>query len=555
MTAMIRWIGEESDAARGGRKSYGPVPDWPQALLDRHRAAMLKPSEVRQGIRRPEASTVYRTAVLLIPDYAVRRPPAPGPRRFRGLRRRAAKPTERDLFGTLAELLGEIGIGIERPMPLEELVADPALWEHLSQLPRPVRLVELDDGPAVDTWAALQHLRYTLVKRKWGPDADAMRALAGEIALDHVMCGTLLGYGGVPTYDPNGVRESFGGTQFSPEGRFPVTCLAAPPQRTANPPGRRPVIAVLDTGVRKHPWFGNLELAPTPQAATFLRLHKPTQQAIQAQETQLDPGLPKSDILTTYLDEPVFEDTIGEVLNPAVGHGTFIAGVIHQTEPEADVLMLRTLFADNIGLEHDVLLALWLLLARVKEARANNRPADLVDIVSLSIGFYDENPDDGKRARLTEVIDQLIAEGIVVIASAGNEATDRPFLPAALASFSQPPSGEPVIGVGALNPNGSTAWFSNGGRCATCLAPGTAVISIFPPDVRGSAGPSRVTASRQHLDVDDFSGGFAAWSGSSFAAPFAAARVATAMRDLDLDDIGKDEAVARGVKAVTAALK
>ena len=82
--------------------------------------------------------------------------------------------------------------------------------------------------------------------------------------------------------------------------------------------------------------------------------------------------------------------------------------------------------------------------------------------------------------------------------------------------------------------------FSDGGRWVTAWASGAAVVSTFPIDVNGSLDPavelpggpgpngSRLQT-RESLDPDDFRGGFAAWSGTSFAAPALAAWVIQAL--------------------------
>jgi hypothetical protein len=99
----------------------------------------------------------------------------------------------------------------------------------------------------------------------------------------------------------------------------------------------------------------------------------------------------------------------------------------------------------------------------------------------------------------------------------------------------------PLLSVGALNPNESRALFSDDGPWVTAWATGAMVVSTFPTDVNGSlmppAGvPGASGAAREALDPDDFRGGFAAWSGTSFAAPALAAWVLRALLDGAEDD-------------------
>jgi subtilisin family serine protease len=311
---------------------------------------------------------------------------------------------------------------------------------------------------------------------------------------------------------------------------------------------RRPVIAVLDTGVRTHPWWGDVTQLGSPGVVSFLNIFRPGQAAIAAQRQHVA-GLPAGDTLGSYIDEPIWQPGLGEYPNPAAGHETHIVGIIHQNAPDADVLSLRVMHGDGSSFESDVLLGLHLIKARVKDAQTKHDDTQMVDIVSLSIGFYDESDgaestggvavepgqqdaDEDARmrvVRLAEVLGELTDLGVLVVAAAGNDATTRPFYPAAFAGLGTFPGagGEPVLGVGALNANGSTAWFSNGGPSATWFAPGARVVSAFPPDIRGSGAPPFLGGNgRQGVDPDDFSAGFAVWDGTSFAAPHIAAALA-----------------------------
>jgi subtilisin family serine protease len=93
----------------------------------------------------------------------------------------------------------------------------------------------------------------------------------------------------------------------------------------------------------------------------------------------------------------------------------------------------------------------------------------------------------------------------------------------------------PVISVGALNPNGTQAMFSDDGIWVTAFADGAAVLSTYPvtanasrsPDLTMPPGPTPPGLSlhrRAALDPDDFTCGWAVWSGTSFSAPHIAAR-------------------------------
>ena len=90
----------------------------------------------------------------------------------------------------------------------------------------------------------------------------------------------------------------------------------------------------------------------------------------------------------------------------------------------------------------------------------------------------------------------------------------------------------PVVSVGALNPNQTVALFSNTGRWVRSYVNGAAVMSTTPPMQGGLQPMARIKAFgkvRESIDPDDFTGGFAVWSGTSFAAPVQAGRIAEKM--------------------------
>jgi len=201
------------------------------------------------------------------------------------------------------------------------------------------------------------------------------------------------------------------------------------------------------------------------------------------------------------------------------------------------VLAIRVTHSDGVIYEGDILLALWRIFAQVRLAQDNGDAGQLVDVVSLSLGYYDESPaSGGATAHLADVIGRLIFAGVLVVAAAGNDSTTRRFYPAAFAGLpAVTGGGPPVLSVGALNPNGSKALFSNDGSWVHYWATGAAVVSTYPVDVRGSEAPDHILAGtgvpprRAGLAPDDFSCGFAVWDGTSFAAPLAAAHLAEAL--------------------------
>ena len=153
--------------------------------------------------------------------------------------------------------------------------------------------------------------------------------------------------------------------------------------------------------------------------------------------------------------------------------------------------------------------------------------------MNLSLGYYHETPEDELYDDALESL--LVAarrHGCAVVCSAGNDATNRPSFPAALwmwggsaLTVADPDDAAPHVSVGALNPNRTMALFSNLGTWVKTFAPGAGVLSCSPPfrggsqpAVRDDLGATR----RETIDPDDYAGGFALWSGTSFAALYVA---------------------------------
>ncbi|MGW5684889.1 S8 family peptidase [Nonomuraea sp. NPDC003754] len=185
------------------------------------------------------------------------------------------------------------------------------------------------------------------------------------------------------------------------------------------------------------------------------------------------------------------------------GHGTFIAGLILRRAPGSELRVGRVLGADGIGDEAGLLRALY---------RLRENPPQVLNL-SLGCHTFDDQP-----SRL--VIEALGAlRDTVTVACAGNTASDRPFWPAALPG---------VVGVGGLD----------------AREEGRAPFSAFGPWVNAWARADWLTST--FLEWGEF-GGYAHWSGTSFAAAlvsgaFAAAPAARKAADLpgsrEIRDLG-----------------
>lgn len=236
---------------------------------------------------------------------------------------------------------------------------------------------------------------------------------------------------------------------------------------------RRPKVLVLDTGLRTvdgkggHAEHGELQRIEIPPDWII----DPNPLAIDDEDEQDDDGL-------GYLD---FE----------AGHGTFIAGIVRQICPDAEIHIAGVLSSFGDG---DVAS----LLTRLELAVQRAGPFDLV---VMSVGGYMSDADAQAFGR---ALMPLLGDGLG-IAAAGNQASSRRYFPAALPG---------IVAVGALCDAGR-AWFSNFGGWVDACAPGVDVVSTFFVEARDQDGPPYE--------------GWARWSGTSFSAPKVAGAIAQEM--------------------------
>lgn len=495
------------------RTTFPEVVGLPQEVLVRHRVRLLDPAT---AVRRADGgwplSTAYRADRLLLPAGDV-----PG----------------------LVDDGNDYNKALD-PLDLELVPPKEAGWiDNTRRVHRdlavPVPLVarnrtNLDRAP--DPWAALVALR-----RHFGEDERGSR-----VGLDHLAVAAAVTFegspvnqggtvGGVPVNQGGSLGE--GRVALHTGGRNPVAFLGRAPVRrpVAELPGRRrPVVAVLDTGMGPHPWLtGN-----PPPGDPVVELSPAFQTALAAHEIS-GPGL----LLGTPEDEPDRIQPLLGLTDSHAGHGTFCAGLVHQVCPDARILSLRVLHPDGYSTEGSVLFALDWLRDRVERAVADNRPDQLVDVVSLSLGFYPETADPAEVTQVADAISRLTDLGVLVVAASGNDATTRPFLPAAFGADTAGVGNPRLAAVGALNAAGvTTAAFSNHGPWVWRWAPGNALVSTVPT-WEGAGGPGLATLDgggagprlRTSPDPDDLRTGFAVWAGTSFATPVVAGLIASAMID------------------------
>jgi thermitase len=179
------------------------------------------------------------------------------------------------------------------------------------------------------------------------------------------------------------------------------------------------------------------------------------------------------------------------VVDGDVGHANFIAGVIAQRTPDAKIRIIKVLDTFGVCTEADLVSALDGLDATIP-------------LINLSLGGY--TVDGTPPIALRDSLDALLATGDrIVAAAAGNDGLrDQPFWPAAFAGSAETWHGR-VVAVAAHDGQHLCSW-SNLGDWVTLAAPGSAVTSTY-------------------VRHDEFSNGWAQWSGTSFATPYVLAAI------------------------------
>lgn len=171
-----------------------------------------------------------------------------------------------------------------------------------------------------------------------------------------------------------------------------------------------------------------------------------------------------------------------------VGHGTMIAGIIHQVAPDSLILPIKVLDADGFG-------DAFTITAGVRQAIASG-----AHVINLSLSSPVES----------EALEQALRDaddaGIVVVASIGNNNRRESVYPAAFHG---------VIAVAATTMSDQRASFSSYGTRVDICAPGVGIVGTMPD------------------------GGYAVGDGSSFSSALVAGAAA-----LVRHNIGGDAAIA-----------
>lgn len=163
------------------------------------------------------------------------------------------------------------------------------------------------------------------------------------------------------------------------------------------------------------------------------------------------------------------------------GHGTHVAGIIAHMAPDAKILPVRVLDPHGRGNSFDVAAALeWAVLQGA-------------DVINLSLGSETDS------RLLRDAVAWTSAQGVAVVAAAGNSAGSQPHFPAAY------PAAISVTGVDGANVKADFANYSS--AWVDVAAPGVGITSTI-------VGPE--------------GDGYAGWSGTSMSAAFVSGAMALA---------------------------
>ncbi|HEV8651887.1 MAG TPA: S8 family serine peptidase [Actinomycetes bacterium] len=262
-------------------------------------------------------------------------------------------------------------------------------------------------------------------------------------------------------------------------------------------PGLGVRVGVLDTGLIEHPWLADAYVA-APGAKLPLKPPPPKGKAIPS---------------------------------AVVGHATFVAGLILQQAPGAQLEISQVLDEQAEG-------SVWEAAKAIAQFEGSG-----VDILNLSFACF--TADGEAPLVLATAIDRLDSE-IVVVAAAGNHGDPRlrpkdlpgltprtPAWPAAL---------DDVVAVGAVDADGKRAWFSpSGPEGSPDHAPwvdhsevGVHVQSTYLEGEvcaeRLIKDPKTGKADTKKEKTAPFAPPWATWDGTSFAAATLSGRIAAGIR-------------------------
>lgn len=206
----------------------------------------------------------------------------------------------------------------------------------------------------------------------------------------------------------------------------------------------------------------------------------------------------------------IYETDPVDVLSPrgfvdwfGAGHGGFISGVIDHHAGGTTIDVYRG-FDSSVDVPTETA-----IISAVDRALAGGARA-----INLSVGTY--GPYGKPPVALHHAMRRWRRDhpDLLLVAAAGNDGLPDPWYPAGFAGSAE--FSDWVVSVGAYEGKGTPATFSNHGDWVRAWAPGVEVHSHYPRAKRFRSAAGAVAS---------FPDGFATWSGTSFAAPYALAAI------------------------------
>lgn len=214
-------------------------------------------------------------------------------------------------------------------------------------------------------------------------------------------------------------------------------------------------------------------------------------------------------------DEDLLPRALPDSVRQAAGHATFIAGLILDRAPEAELRIRHALD------ETEAKAPLWETARRMMEFR---------DVHILNLSWIYMTADHEQSLIMSRAVDQLNPD-VVLVAAAGNHGVIHPQLGAPVLPPNRPvqPAAIPgVVAVGALNGDRPAPFSPKPAPWISLGAPGVDLVSTF---LKGSV----LVNERDKADTvigttkESFSDGYARWSGTSFAAANVTGEIAARM--------------------------
>lgn len=295
--------------------------------------------------------------------------------------------------------------------------------------------------------------------------------------------------------EPNYVRHALtvpNDPLYARQWHYPLINLPQAWDLRNRDPATEPVVAVVDTGIlMNHP---DLQGVLTADGYDFIRDPAAALDGDGIDSDPSDPGDQSS-------GGSSFHGThVAGTIAARTNNGTGIAGVSWG----ARIMPLRAL-GKGSGSSYDVQQAV--RYAAGMSNSSGRLPARTADIINLSLG--------GAAASQAEqeLVRQVRARGIIVIAAAGNSATNTPFYPAAY---------DGVVGVSAVDRYGARAPYSNYGSFVDLAAPG----GNLDTDLDGDGYADGVLSTGGRAQQDGIALVYRLFHGTSMAAPHVAGVVA-----------------------------